>query len=86
MNPLGILQGFGNQIPAYSACLHEKILVRMAKRAETLTRKVPTPFGVVFVHVSRAEGAPAEVWFSMPGRRHSTEVHESLDALAAAIN
>ena len=58
----------------------------MAKRAEMLTRKVPTPFGAVFVHVSRAGAAPAEVWFSMQGRRHSTEVHESLDALAVAIN
>ena len=51
-----------------------------------LTRKVPTPFGAVFVHVARAGAAPAEVWFSMQGRRHSTEVHESLDALATVIN
>ena len=49
-------------------------------------QKVTTPFGAIFVHVSRAAGAAAEVRFSMEGRRHSTEVHESLDALAAAIN
>ena len=55
-------------------------------RMRTLTRKVPTPFGGLYVHVSvDAEGVPREVAISTPGKHHDTAVHEALIALGEGI-
>jgi len=55
-------------------------------RMRTVTRKVPTPFGRLYVHVSTdAEGMVRDVAISTPGKQHDTAVHEALIALGEGI-
>ena len=55
-------------------------------RCQTTTRKVPTPFGSFYVHVSLdAAGRPCDVAISTPGKHHDTVMHEALIALGEAI-
>ena len=59
----------------------------MNQRLETVTRRVETSFGSLYVHVGFGrDGAPHDVAISTPGKHHDTSIHEAFDAIGAAIS
>ncbi len=55
-------------------------------RMRTITRKVPTPFGALYVHVSiDGDGVARDVAISTPGKHHDGTMHEALIAVGEAI-
>lgn len=55
-------------------------------RSETLTQKVNTPFGRIYVHVAfDGAGGAREVRISTPGKHGDTSVGDALDAIGDAI-
>jgi hypothetical protein len=58
----------------------------MTQRALTITQKVPTKFGSLYVHVQHdGAGNVVHVAFSSPGKFSQTAIGGALDALAAAV-
>ena len=55
-------------------------------RLQTVTQKVPTPFGALYAHVSTDDtGAVRDVAISTPGKHYDTTMHDALIALGEAI-
>lgn len=53
-------------------------------RLPTITQKVATSFGTLYVHVNYAEGRPVALRISSPGKFSDTTMGAVLDAIAEA--
>jgi len=53
-------------------------------RIQTITPKVSTKFGSLYVHALHKDGRVAEIRFSSPGKFSDTTMGEALDALSEA--
>lgn len=57
----------------------------LTMRTQTITERVPTKFGSLYVHVSHHGGRIVEVRFSSPGKHCGSEMGEALDALGETV-
>ncbi len=54
-------------------------------RAPCLTRKVPTGFGSLYVHIDFDDAGPARIAISTPAKHSDSAVDDALRALGGAI-
>ena len=57
----------------------------MANRTETLTQRVETSFGSLYVHVSFVDGRIVDIGISTPGKHLDTTIGNTLISIGTAI-